>query len=238
MNILLANDDGYNQPGILLLKKILQDYGNVYICAPHEHQSGASMSFSLGKGFKVIKHDETTYSINGSPVDVVLLGLQILPIKFDLVVSGCNSGHNISYDTMYSGTIGAALEALNHGIPSIAFSTDYDHWEVVENDARMVLDFIFKNKLISNKYMLNVNFPKYTFNKSKGIKITKEFFKNDQFYYEVKDGLYYTDRYENLNTDDKDSDVYAIANGYISICPITNSYFKQNIYEEMKKVVG
>ena len=237
MNILLTNDDGYNQKGILLLKEILKEYGDVYLCAPHYHQSGASMSFSLGKGFTIRKHDEHTYSIDGSPVDVVLLGIQVLPVKFDLVISGCNNGHNISYDTMYSGIIGAALEALNQGIPSIAFSTDYDHFEIVEKEIRKVLDLIFNQKLYSNNYVLNVNFPKKEFNESKGIKLTTQIFKKDQFYYEIKDGLYYTDRYENLVSEDKNSDVHAIANGYISICPITNSYFHQEIYEKLKGTI-
>lgn len=235
MNIFLTNDDGYDQQGILILKKVLQKYGTVYLVAPHEHQSGESMHFSIQKGFHVYKHDDYTYSITGTPVDVVLLGTQILDVKFDVIVSGCNDGLNISYDTMYSGTIGAALEGLNHGIPSIAISTYFGNFDVVEKEATKALDYIFKNKLISNRYCLNVNFPMPEFKESKGIIITKEFFKKDIFEYWIKNGLYYTDRTKEIfDNAPEGTDVYAVSHGYTSICPITNSHFNIDIYNEIK----
>ncbi len=235
MNIFLTNDDGYDQYGILLLKEILKEYGEVYICAPHFHQSGASMSFSIGKNFEVFKHDDHTYSITGSPADVVILGLQVIPVKFDLVVSGCNNGHNISYDSLYSGTIGAAVEALNHGIPAVAFSTDFDHWDIAKNELKKTLDYVFDNKLIDKNHLLNINFPKKPFTKSMGIRITREVMKRDAYYYEIRDGYYYTDRNEDFTGYPEDSDVYAIANGYTSICPLGNSLFNYEAYDKLKK---
>lgn len=235
MNILLTNDDGYDQYGLILLKEFLKKYGTVYVCAPHYHQSGASMSFSIGRGFKVYKHDDFTYSIDGSPADVVILGLQIIPVKFDLVVSGCNDGHNISYDSLYSGTIGAAVEALNHQIPSIAFSTDFGGWEVAKNELEATLKYVFDNKLYSNKYLLNINFPRKPYTKSLGIKITRETFKKDRYYYEIREGLYFTDRYESFEVEDQESDVYAIDHGYTSICPLGNSLYSAKAYEELIK---
>ena len=33
----------------------------------------------------------------------------------DLVISGVNRGHNVAEDTVYSGTVGGAMEAALHG---------------------------------------------------------------------------------------------------------------------------
>ena len=237
MNILLTNDDGYNHPGLAILKEVLKKYGNVYVVAPFEHQSGKSMCFSLNKGFTVRKHSENTYSIDGTPVDCVLLAVQILDVKFDLVVSGANDGHNISYDCLYSGTVGAAIEGLNHEIPSIAISTDFDHFDIVKKEVEKVLNYIFEHKLIDKRYCLNVNFPLKEFAQSKGIKLTREHMKKDQFYTWKVGELIYTDRNQDLECDEEDTDVYAVTHGYVSICPITNSWFHNKTYQEISKKV-
>lgn len=240
MNILLTNDDGYGYKGIELLKKHLAKYGTVYVFAPSNHQSGAGMSFSLNKGFKLTKYNDYEYSLDGTPVDVTLIGLQYLKdVKFDVVVSGCNNGLNISYDTLYSGTVGASLEALRMGIPSISISCDFDrglgidNYKIVDDEVDSVLDYIFDNNLLSKKYSLCVNFPSNKYTKSKGIMITKEHYKEDKFYMWEKDGLLYTDRDENLETSDTDSDVYAIANGYISITPLKFSFYTNSGFNDL-----
>lgn len=235
MNILLTNDDGYNREGLLLLQEALKKYGNVYIVAPFEHQSGASMRFSIDKGFTVRKHGENYYSIDGTPVDCVLLATQILDVKFDLVVSGCNDGPNISYDILYSGTVGAAIEGINHNIPSIAISSDFNHLDIVRKEIDTVLNYILEKNLISKGICLNVNFPLKEFKESKGIKITNVGHKNDEFYYWIVDGKYYTDRHEYFDSKDEDSDVYAIKNGYISISPLSNTLFSKETYIKMKR---
>ena len=126
MNILLTNDDGYNSEGIHILKELLNKYGTVVIVAPKGAMSAKSVSITLEKGIKVEQVDKTTFICEGTPADCVSFGCNALSIKFDLVVSGCNNGFNLSYDTMYSGTVGAALEALTYGIPSIAVSREYN----------------------------------------------------------------------------------------------------------------
>src|SRR5574344_571157 len=125
MNILLTNDDGYNSLGIQTLYTALQKYGKVYIIAPEHHMSGKSCSITITEGLVFKKYDEFIYSLDGTPADCVAYALGAFPIQFDLVVSGINDGLNISYDILYSGTIGACQQSLIYGIPTIAFSTNY-----------------------------------------------------------------------------------------------------------------
>ena len=165
------------------------------------------------------------------------VSLNVLDVKFDLVVSGCNNGFNISYDCFYSGTIGACKEALVHEVPAIAFSTDVKHFDIVRNEFHKVMKYILENKLISKDYILNVNFPAIEYKESKGIKITKQYFRKDEFFYEYKDGKYYLDRYEDKFGGDEDYDVYCARNGYISITPIDATAFNIHTYNKLKEKI-
>ena len=234
MNILLVNDDGYNKEGLLILKEYLKQYGTVYMSAPKYPQSGKSAAFTYLSGLNEEKLDEYNDVVDGTPVDCTAFALNVLDIKFDLVVSGCNNGFNISYDCFYSGTIGACKEALVHDVPAIAFSTDVKHFDIVRNEFHKVMKYILENKLINKDYILNVNFPAIEYKESKGIKVTKQYFRKDEFYYEYKDGKYYLDRHEDKFGGDEDYDVYCARNGYISITPIDSTAFNLETYNKIK----
>ncbi|MBQ9731097.1 MAG: 5'/3'-nucleotidase SurE [Bacilli bacterium] len=233
MNILLVNDDGYNKEGLLILKEYLKEYGTVYMCAPRYPQSGKSAAFTYLSGLDVEKIDEYNYIVDGTPVDCTAFATNVLDIEFDLVVSGCNNGFNISYDCFYSGTIGACKEALVHGIPAIAFSTDVKHFDIVRKEFHNVMKYILRYKLINKEYILNVNFPSIEYKESKGIKLTKQYFRKDSFYYEIKDGKYFLDRYEDKYGGEEDYDVYCSRNGYISITPIHATSFNNETYNKL-----
>ena len=112
MNILLVNDDGYKCEGINILFNKLQKYGNVIMVAPKEFMSAKSCSLTLKSSLEFKEFDKNKYYLSGFPADCVSFAFWYFKdIKFDLVVSGCNDGPNISYDTLYSGTIGACLQA-------------------------------------------------------------------------------------------------------------------------------
>lgn len=219
MNILLTNDDGYNSLGINILKSKLSKYGSVTIVAPESHMSGKSVSIIYGRAVNVTKVSEDVYAMEGTPADCVAFGLSSLNKKFDLVISGCNAGLNLSWDVLYSGTIGACLESLMYRIPAVAFSTREEHFQIVENHFDEVMNYILENKLLSSEYILNVNFP--ISDESKGIKITNVHYRGDgenTYYVKQADGLYYALRdIKDEKCEDKDSDVYAIYNSYISI---------------------
>lgn len=235
MNILLVNDDGYNSEGITLIKELLKKYGTVYMCAPKYHQSGKSAAFTYLGGLKVEKVDDFNYIVDGTPVDCVAFATNVIPVKFDVVISGCNNGLNMTYDCYYSGTIGACKEALLHNIPSIAFSTQVKHFEIVKNEFDQAMRYIIDNSLLSSDYLLNVNFPDKPFMFAKGIKLTTQHIRKDKFFHEYRNGLYYLDRHEGDDYGDENTDVFAVKNGYISITPLNMTSFNKDTYLNIKK---
>lgn len=216
MNILLTNDDGYDALGIQTLKALFSNYGKVVVVAPKKVMSAKSVALNLHEPIEVIKKSDDLYVVDSTPADCVAFALSSLGIKFDLVVSGINHGHNISYDTMYSGTIGACLQALTYRIPAVAFSAEHN-FELVEKHFKKVMDYIDEHKLLSNEYLLNVNFPLGDI--VKGIKETHIFYRKEVTYYqEVEKNKYQALRaLKDEECDDTSSDVYAVHHGYISI---------------------
>ena len=160
--------------------------------------------------------------MDACPADCVAFGLSSLSTKFDLVVSGCNHGLNVSYDIMYSGTVGACLQALTYRVPAIAISAE-NNFDVVKNHLGEVLEFVKKNGLLSTKYLLNINFP--TTDEVKGIKFTHIHYRKENTYYVHTGGSSYRAlrNINDKNCDDIDSDVHAVHNGYISITKINRT---------------
>ncbi|MGG3523914.1 5'/3'-nucleotidase SurE [Bacillus pseudomycoides] len=160
MNILIVNDDGWKSEGSYLLKETLQGSNNVYCYFPYINSSGYSQKISLNSNITISKVDYNYYKVYGTPVDCVLIAirdLEIKGIKINLVISGINDGLNYGTPICYSGTIAAALEASNYGIPSIAFSYEGDLKEslILENIDKWVLDLPL-NKISKNS-ILNIN---------------------------------------------------------------------------------
>jgi len=121
--ILLTNDDGIQAPGLKSLEESLASLGEVTVVAPDREMSGASQSISVHAPLRVRQLDERHYAVSGTPADTVIIALyHLLPQKPDLVVSGINPGGNLGESVVYSGTVAAAMEAVLHGVPSIAIS--------------------------------------------------------------------------------------------------------------------
>lgn len=236
MNILLTNDDGYNSEGIRTLKELLQKYGTVVIVAPDSPRSANSAALTLGSPISLVKVEDDVFKCDGTPVDCVSLGLCQLSCEFDLVVSGCNNGNNISYDTMYSGTVAGALESLLFRIPSIAFSAPHgDSLNEFKKHFDKVWHFIFDNKLLGTNYLLNVNFP---IGEVKDIKIGTLYYRKDKNYFIEGDGGFYA--YRHLDTDFehvKDSDCYMYEHGIVSIVPLRGTYYDSQTREELLKKI-
>lgn len=130
MRILITNDDGINAPGLKMLHTIATDLagpdGDVWTVAPAFEQSGVGHCVSYTHPMMVAQMGDQRWAVEGSPADCVLAALHdILPDPPDLVLSGINRGNNSAENTLYSGTIGAAIEAALQGLPAIALSQYY-----------------------------------------------------------------------------------------------------------------
>ena len=131
MKILLANDDGIEAKGIQVLYERLSREHDVYIVAPDSNRSATSHHITMFSGFTMKKYAEKQWAISGMPVDCSCLALtgDFFDFKFDLVISGINEGANMGTDIIYSGTCGAARQAVLNGVPAIALSVDPGIWD-------------------------------------------------------------------------------------------------------------
>ena len=123
MKILLSNDDGYRAEGLEALRREIKPLGAVTIVAPDRNRSGASNSLTLDVPVRPVRYDTDCYYVNGTPTDCVHLAISgLFDFEHDIVVSGVNDGANLGDDTLYSGTVAAAVEGRFLGLPAIAVS--------------------------------------------------------------------------------------------------------------------
>ncbi len=130
MRILITNDDGITAPGLAIAETIAAEIagpaGEVWVVAPAFEQSGVSHCISYIRPMRLERLAARRFAVEGSPADCVLAGIgEILDGPPDLVLSGVNRGHNVAEDTLYSGTIGGAMEGALHGFRAIAMSQYY-----------------------------------------------------------------------------------------------------------------
>jgi 5''/3''-nucleotidase SurE len=123
MKILVTNDDGIGAEGLVALAAALAKLHEVWVFAPDSERSGVSHALTLGNPVRVRRLADKEYCCSGTPSDcVVLARLGAIGFQPDLVVSGINRGSNLGTDIVYSGTCGAAREAVLNGLPGIAVS--------------------------------------------------------------------------------------------------------------------
>ena|SRR5688572_16492269 len=244
--ILITNDDGVTAPGIMNLVEAVKDLGKVVVVAPDKPQSGMGHAITIGQPLRLHKAnvfgDIEAYSCTGTPVDCVKLAVdKILHRKPDLCLSGINHGANHSINVIYSGTMSAAVEAAIESIPSAGFSLlDYS----IEADftgarkyVRMVVEKMLATKMEKHT-VLNVNIPALPAEALKGFKLCRQAYaKYEEDFMERQDPhgrKYYWLTGEFVNFDNgKDTDVWALANGYISIVPVQ---FDMTHYEQKSKL--
>ncbi len=163
--ILLTNDDGIDAPGLRVLEKIASQIAReVWIVAPETDQSGTSHSLSLHEPLRATQRGERRFGITGTPGDCVVMASHLMgDQRPDLVLSGVNRGSNLGTETIFSGTVGAAMTATLLGMRSIAMSQTYVgrermHWETAETLGPDVV-----RRLLATEWdagvCLNVNFP-------------------------------------------------------------------------------
>ena len=124
MNVLVTNDDGFCAWGIETLVKCLSEKHNVFVLAPCSNRSGNSVHINLFTPLEMKKINDAAWTCEGTPADCVNIGLKgdLFNVKIDAVVSGINKGENLGTDIVYSGTCGAAKQAVLCGVPGIAVS--------------------------------------------------------------------------------------------------------------------
>ena len=187
MKILISNDDGFQAPGIVALHDALKslDGVEVEVVAPEHNNSAKSNALTLHSPLYVHKAANGFRYVNGTPADCVHIALTgLLGYRPDLVVSGINNGANMGDDTIYSGTVGAAMEAYLFGIPAIAFSQTEKGWgciDVAAQQARNLVQQLMPSlEAVAEgaqptipPWLLNVNIPNLPTDQLQGFKVCR-----------------------------------------------------------------
>ncbi len=199
--VLIVNDDGSESPYTFTLADLLrQSNVEVYVVVPYLERSACSHSVSVYSPVRLHKLDQHTYMPEGTPVDCVKIAVKYLfpEVPFDIVISGPNSGYNLGRNIIYSGTVGAALEAAFWGVLSVAvsfpsvsrieeFKQRFSGDEVISSEEavrrvhRLVPLFYSLARLVKFSgldigFFINVNFPLEFFLKDREIGTMEVFF--------------------------------------------------------------
>ena len=230
MKILICNDDGFDAPGIMALYEALRPVADVEVVAPEHNNSAKSNAMTLHSPLYVRQASNGFRYVNGTPADCVHIALTgLLSYRPDLVVSGINNGSNMGDDTIYSGTVGAAMEAYLFGIPGIAFSQVERNWGHIESAAVTARDLVMKmaaqSLMIGQPWLLNVNIPNLPLDALRPVKmcrlgrrhsaepvITQTSPRGETMYWIGAAGA--------VKDDSEGTDFHATAQGHVAITPL------------------
>lgn len=196
MRILITNDDGINAPGLAVLDAIAHEIagpgGEVWTVAPAFEQSGVAHKISYTHPMMMAELGPRRFAAEGAPADCVLAGLHevLSDNRPDLVLSGVNRGNNAGENVLYSGTLGAALEAALQGLPAIALSqyigpdnrTPETMFATAAAEGAATVRRLLDHGLWTQddyKLFYNVNFPPLGSSPTKGIKVANQGFRRD-----------------------------------------------------------
>ncbi|GHB04855.1 MULTISPECIES: 5'/3'-nucleotidase SurE [Shewanella] len=229
MKILVSNDDGVTAPGIRALSEALSAVAEVLTVAPDRNCSGASNSLTLTNPLRINKLENGYVSVNGTPTDCVHLAIrELYEGEPDMVVSGINAGANMGDDTLYSGTVAAAMEGRFLGLPAVAVSLvgrEFTHYDTAAAYAVKIIMGLKKHPIASDQ-ILNINVPDLPLDEIKGIRVTRLGARHKaegmvrardphgrEVFWLGPPGI-------ELDVGE-DTDFYAVSQGYVSITPLT-----------------
>jgi len=249
MRILLTNDDGIYAKGLSSLYEELSCEAECLIVAPEIEQSAVGHAITIFRPLMVRRATKNGkflgYAVYGTPADCVKIGIKELAEKpVDLVVSGINRGANAGINVLYSGTVSAATEAAIMGVPALAISLD-THKEAdftyAAKFARKMVRLILNNPIIKSS-AINVNIPCLPSGQIKGIVVVRQGQSNiiETFEKRVdpRENTYYWISGNSVSASEaKDTDVGALASGFITITPIQYDLTRYDLMDTLDEIV-
>jgi len=235
VRILLTNDDGVYAPGLRALRAELKKLGDVTVVAPATEQSAAGHSITLLTPLLVQevldeKDQPMGWAVEGRPADCVKLALvELLQEPPDLIVSGLNAGSNAGINVLYSGTVAAAIEGAFFRRTSIAVSLEYTKPKPLDFGRAAGLAVGTIKQILQHSppggSLFNINIPSLEKGPVRGIRVVPQ---NVAPYLETFDrridprGRVYFWSGPNFTCPEPlpDSDVTAMAEGYITVTPL------------------
>ena len=246
LNIMVVNDDGITSRGLRALVDALRTVANVYVSAPDGEKSGASQSITITEPIRVYDFDypgaEAAFAVGGTPTDCTKVGLQFYKergVDMDMVFSGINIGSNFGKDTLYSGTIGAAMEAALSNVRAVAVSVDSHSATHFETACEVALQVIDKSmNELTPDILLNINAPDIPPEEVKGIRYTalgNRFYIDSFIPVESENGDSYMLDGAPLDLHDIEEkyDVTATWDNYVSITPMHFDYTAHDFIDKV-----
>ena len=249
--VMLSNDDSIHAHGFRILEECVNAVSDdVWVVAPESEQSAVGHSLTIHEPLRVKKYEDKRYTIYGTPTDCVMMGAKHImrDKRPDLVVSGINHGRNVADDVTYSGTIAAAIEGTLIGIPSVAFSNEYDpdtglyNWDTCRKIIPRVLKTLQGMSWPEN-VLINVNIPYVPEGQEPEIVVRR------QGHYEVsmEDIIECTDPRgrpyywigppaASRNVMDPETDVGALANKKVTITPLYLNLTHHPTLEQLEEI--
>ncbi len=242
---LLSNDDGVHAPGLRALAKVASRFGEVVIVAPHVERSASSHAITIGTPLRVEEVEDNVFAVEGTPADCVMLACRrILSRKPSWVLSGINRGANLGIDTLYSGTVGAAMEGTILGFKSMAISSlgkprDRIHYETAAEITFRLLQSKGAVEDIAALGVININVPNLAMDDIKGVRIAtlgRRFYSDEMVqgidprgrpYYWVGAG---GDQFEDI----PNSDCALTEQGYVSVSFLKASFWDEGINKTLQ----
>lgn len=228
MRILLSNDDGYFAPGLNILATELAKLAEITVVAPERNRSGASNSLTLDRPLSVRQASNGFFYVNGTPTDCVHIALTGLMDQMpDLVISGINDGANMGDDTIYSGTVAAAMEGYLLDIPSFAVSMSQHNATHFATAAKITVELVqhYQKSALQTATLLNINVPDVPYEAIRGKTITRLGKRHKaepviQFKTPRGETVYWVGAAGPPNDGGAGTDFHAVANQQVSITPI------------------
>ena len=241
MKILISNDDGYFAPGLTILAEHLAKIADITVVAPERNRSGASNSLTLDRPLSVKKASNGFFYVNGTPTDCVHIALTGLMDEMpDMVISGINDGANMGDDTIYSGTVAAAMEGYLLDIPSFAVSMSQHNATHFESAARVAVELVqhYQKTGFASPTLLNINVPDVPYEQLKGKVITRLGKRHKaepviQLKTPRNETVYWVGAAGQPNDGGEGTDFYAVAHNQVSISPIQVDLTK---YSQMQEI--
>lgn len=249
MRFLLTNDDGIYARGLSALYDELSNVADCLIVAPEIEQSAVGHAITIFRPLMVRRATKNNsflgYAVYGTPADCVKIGLKELSDKpVDMVVSGINRGANVGINVIYSGTVSAATEAAIMGVPALAVSLDTrreaDYTFAAKFVRRIVMQFV-NNPLLKNN-AFNLNIPALPEEKIKGLVVVRQGKGNVIEHFEKRidprENTYYWISGESQSAgDERNTDVSALAAGFITLTPIHYDLTKYDLLETLQSAI-
>lgn len=241
MRILLSNDDGCTAPGLLVLAEQLRSAHHVDIVAPDRNRSAASNSLTILHPLRVQRHADGTVCVDGTPTDCVHIALaSLLDETPDMVVSGINNGPNLGDDTLYSGTVAAAMEGRHLGLAAVAVSCAAYNPKHYDTAARATLRIVerLREEPFPGNTILNVNVPDLPWDELKGFEVTRlghrhQAEKVEQTLDPRGRPIYWVAPAGAGADCGPGTDFHAVENGYVSITPLVVDLTRHNALERL-----